>query len=126
METTIEFDALEKSKARTKRLKGSLSRALIESIRLRILEVFPEATRVHVVQHEDNVYRVFGVTKRKKWLAVCEKNVAPTWTSVNLDQDIDLVMRLAWTPRIATHVRKDGTEIHSIALFSYPRTKEVK
>lgn len=121
METTIEFDALEKSKTRSKKLKGSLTRELLRSIAFRITAVFPEATRVHVVLYPDNVYRVWAVSAGKRWLTVCEDDVAPTWTSINLDQDIDLVMRLGWTPRINSYTRPDGEEVHSLNLFTYPR-----
>jgi hypothetical protein len=123
VETAIEFDDLEKSKARAKRLKGSLTRELLRAIDLRITQVFPEATRVLVVLYPDNVYRIWAVTAGKRWLAVCENDVAPTWTSRNLDQDIDLLLRLAWTPRIDTYTRQDGVEVHSLKLHRYGAEK---
>jgi hypothetical protein len=119
----IEFDALEKSKTRTKKLKGSLTRELLHAIALRIEEVYPEATRAHIVQYPDNVYRCWALSKGNQWITVCEDDVAPTWTSMNLDQDIDLIVRLGWSPRINTYTRKDGVEVHSLMLRAQDRSK---
>ena len=112
----IGFDELEKHKAKIKQLKGSLSRYLLRAIAFRVDEVFPEATHLHIVLYPDNVYRVWAVSSRRHWLAVCEDDVAPTWTSINLDRDIDLVVRLGWSPRITTYVRDGGIEVHSLTL----------
>lgn len=112
----IGFDDLEKHKAKIKRLRGSLFRELLRAISFRLAEVFPEATHIHIVLYPDNVYRVWAVSQGKRWLAVCEDNVAPTWSSINLDNDIDLVVRLAWNPRMKTYIRNDGVEVHSLAL----------
>lgn len=112
----IGFDELEQHKAKIKRLRGSLSRELLRAISFRLAEVFPEATHIHIVLYPDNVYRVWAVSQGKRWLAVCADDVAPTWSSINLDNDIDLVVRLAWSPRINTYIRKDGVEVHSLAL----------
>lgn len=111
-----QFDELDELKDRIKRLKGSLTRNLLRSITFRLRPVFPTASRIHVVLYPDNVYRVWAVTAGKRWLAVCEDDVAPTWTSINLDADIDLLIRLGWSPRIHTYMREDGVEVHSVEL----------
>jgi hypothetical protein len=120
----IEFDALEKAKTKVKKLKGSLTRELLRAIAFRIEEVYPEATRAHIVLYPDNVYRCWALSKGKQWVTVCENDVAPTWTSMNLDQDIDLIIRLGWNPRIRTYTRTDGVEVHSLALRTWDAEKE--
>jgi hypothetical protein len=110
------FDELDAYKLRVKQLKGSLSRWLLRSITFRLRPVFPTATRVHVVLYPDNVYRIWAVSEGKRWLAVCEKDVAPTWTSINLDNDVNLLIHLGWSPRINTYTREDGIEVHSVQL----------
>lgn len=112
----IEFDDLERHKAKIKRLKGSLFRNLLRAIAFRVEEVFPEATHIHIMLYPDNVYRVWAVSQGKRWLAVCEDDVAPTWTSINLDKDIDLVVRLCWSQRMRTYTRADGVEVHSVEI----------
>lgn len=113
---TRPYDELDDYKDRVRRLKGSLSRYLLRSITFRLRPVFPTATRIHVVLYPDNVYRIWAVTVGKRWLAVCEDYVAPTWTSINLDADVDLLIRLGWSPRIHTYVREDGIEVNSVQL----------
>lgn len=115
----IGFDALEAHKTKIRRLKGSLSRELMRAIATRIEGIFPEATHAHIVMYPDNVYRVWAVTSGRKWLTVCEDGVAPTWSSINLDHDVDLVIRLGWSPRIRTYRRADGEEVHSITLRAW-------
>jgi hypothetical protein len=122
----IEFDALERSKNKAKQLKGSLSRELLRAIAFRIEEVYPEATRAHVIMYPDNVYRVWALSAGKRWVTVCEDDVAPTWTSINLDQDIDLLIRLGWSPRIHTYTRADGIETHSLTLRTWEAEQERK
>jgi hypothetical protein len=120
----IEYDDLERQKAKIKKLKGSLSRELLRAITFRIEEIYPEATRAHIVMYPDNVYRVWALSVGKRWVAVCENDVAPTWTSINLDQDIDLIVRLGWCPRIHSYIRQDGVEVHSLALRTWDAEKE--
>jgi hypothetical protein len=115
----IEFDDLERSKLRSKRLKGALFRELVRAVAFRIEQVYPEATRAHIVLYPDNVYRIWALTKGKEWVTVCENDVAPTWTSMNLDKDIDLIMRLDWSPRLHPYLRGDGVEVHSLALRTW-------
>jgi hypothetical protein len=120
----IEYDDLEKSKTRVKRLKGSLARELLHSVALRIEDVYPEATRAHVVLYPDNVYRVWALSAGRRWVAVCEDDVAPTWTSINLDRDIDLLARLGWTARLRTYTRADGVEVLSLELRTWEAENE--
>lgn len=110
------YDDLDEYKDRVKRLKGSLTRYLLRSITFRLRPIFPTASRMHVVLYPDNVYRIWAVTHGRQWLAVCEDDVAPTWTSINLDADVDLLIRLGWSPRIHTYTREDGVEVHSVEL----------
>lgn len=113
------FDEIEKYKTRADRLRGALFRELLRLIACRTKDVFPEATHIHTVLYPDNVYRVWAVTKGRLWLAVCEDDVAPSWTSINMDRDVDLLVRLAWGPRVRIYTRQDGVEVHSLDL--YPR-----
>jgi hypothetical protein len=120
----IEYDDLERSKTRVKKLKGSLARELLHSVVLRIEDVYPEATRAHVVLYPDNVYRIWALSAGKRWVTVCEDDVAPTWTSINLDRDIDLIARLGWTARLRPYNRADGVEVLSLELRTWEAENE--
>lgn len=117
------YDDLEEYKDKIMRLRGALSRTLLSAIAFRVWGTYPDATHLHIVQYPDNVYRVWAVASGGRWVTVCEDDVAPTWTSINLDADIDLVIRLAWTKRITTYTRRDGVEVHSLSLFPLGSSK---
>lgn len=123
MDHTYGFDAIEKTRWQIRTIKRRLGTYLVRSITYKVQETYPDARALWVKKHEDGTYRVqalFGVSHR--YLCTVEDGGIATWTSQNLDYEVDLLVRTQH-PRVRKAGQEDA-DMYSIHLLVDKTTKE--